>query len=63
MNINQFVIAGTLDPSPLLYNSTLYTMAGLVCTAAVLHHLVRPVHSKYYEKAQQLKNKWKIYFW
>ena len=43
--------AGTIDPSPFLYNNTMYTMAGLVSTAAVLHFMVRPVHQKYFEKA------------
>jgi len=41
---------GTVDPSPFLYNNTMYTMAGLVGTASMLHFLVRPVHTKYFEK-------------
>jgi len=41
---------GTVDPSPFLYNSTMYTMAGLVGVGAMLHFLVRPVNQKYFEK-------------
>jgi len=42
---------GTIDPSPFLYNNTMYTMAGLVSVASMLHFLVRPVNKKYFEKA------------
>jgi len=42
---------GTIDPSPFLYNNTMYTMAGLVSAGAALHFLVRPVDKKYFEKA------------
>lgn len=41
---------GTVDPSPFLYNNTMYTMAGLVSVGAALHFLVRPVDKKYFEK-------------
>jgi len=41
---------GTIDPSPFLYNNTMYTMAGLVSAAAALHFMVRPVNQKYFEK-------------
>jgi len=41
---------GTIDPSPFLYNNTMYTMAGLVSVASMLHFLVRPVNQKYFEK-------------
>jgi len=39
---------GTVDPSPFLYNNTMYTMAGLV--GSCLHFMVRPVDKKYFEK-------------
>merc|ERR1719360_166568 len=42
---------GTIDPSPFLYNNTMYTMAGLVSAAAALHFMVRPVNKKFFEKA------------
>jgi len=48
---------GTLDPSPFIYNSTLYTMAGLVSVGAVLHLMVRPVHSKYFDISDQIDAK------
>ena len=38
-----------MDPTPLLYHTTLYSLAGLVSVAAVLHLLVRPVDSRYFE--------------
>jgi len=41
---------GTVDPTPFLYNNTMYTMAGLVSLAAALHFMVRPVNAKYFEK-------------
>ncbi len=40
---------GTIDPSPYVYDSTMFTMAGLMGVAAVAHGLVRPVHPKYFE--------------
>ena len=42
--------AGTVDPSPFLYNNTMYTMAGLVTLASALHFMVKPVDVKYFEK-------------
>jgi len=41
---------GTVDPSPFLYNNTMYTMAGLVCVASLLHSRVKPVDKKFFEK-------------
>ncbi|XP_023325629.1 uncharacterized protein LOC111699239 isoform X2 [Eurytemora carolleeae] len=40
----------TIDPSPFLYNNTMYTMAGLVSCASLLHFMVKPVDKKYFEK-------------
>lgn len=42
---------GTVDPSPFLYNDTMYTMAGLVTCASILHFMVKPVDKKYFEKS------------
>ena len=39
------------DPSPFLYDSTMYTMAGLAACSALLHYYVKPVDRKYFEKA------------
>lgn len=41
---------GTVDPSPFLYNNTMYTMAGLVSVGAMLHFMIRPVNQKFFEK-------------
>ena len=46
---------GTLDPSPFIYNSTLYTMAGLVSVAAMLHFMIKPVNSKYFDMSEKLE--------
>jgi len=49
---------GTVDPSPFLYNNTMYTMAGLAGLGAMLHFLVKPVDNKYFEaepKSEQKK--------
>ena len=42
---------GTLDPSPFIYNNTMYAMAGLVSVGAALHFMVRPVDKKHFEKS------------
>lgn len=47
---------GTIDPSPFLYNSTLYTMAGLASLATVLHFSVRPVDKKYFKSEPEENN-------
>ena len=38
-----------VDPSPFLYDSTMYTMAGLAACSALLHYSVKPVHRKSFE--------------
>jgi hypothetical protein len=43
-------VPGTVDPSPFLYNTTMYTMAGLAALAAMSHSLIKPVHPKFHEK-------------
>ena len=40
--------AGTADPTPGLYNQTMYLMAGLLFVALVSNALMRPVHPKHY---------------
>eukprot|EP00899_Mesostigma_viride_P010324 jgi/Mesvir1/19293/Mv10367-RA.1 len=44
----EIVPPGTIDPSPGLYNTTMYAMAGLLGVALVSNALIRPVHSKYW---------------
>ncbi|MBI4696446.1 MAG: OFA family MFS transporter [Gammaproteobacteria bacterium] len=39
---------GTVDPTPGLYNQTMYLMAGLLAVAFVANALMRPVHPKHY---------------
>ncbi len=34
---------GTLDPTPHLYDTTMYAMSGLTALAVVAHGLVRPL--------------------
>ena len=40
---------GVADPTPFIYDSTMYTMAGLALVASVSHYLIRPVDPKYFE--------------
>jgi hypothetical protein len=39
---------GTVDPSSMLYSSTMLTMAGLLVVAFVANSLVRPVDPRHY---------------
>lgn len=39
---------GTVDPTPSLYNSTMYLMAGLLALALVANVLMRPVDDKHH---------------
>ena len=50
---------GTVDPSPFLYNNTMYTMAGLAGIGAMLHFLVKPVDKKYFEAEPETKSEQK----
>lgn len=42
--------AGTIDPTPSLYNTTMYCMAGLLVIAFFANLLMRPVHEKHHYK-------------
>ena len=39
---------GTVDPTPSLYNTTMYAMAGLLIVAFFSNLLMKPVHSKHF---------------
>ncbi len=39
---------GTVDPTPSLYNTTMYAMAGLLVIALIANALVKPVHEKHH---------------
>lgn len=43
MNI---VPPGTADPSPFLYNTTMYTMTGLMAASVLLNAMVKPTNRK-----------------
>jgi MFS family permease len=40
--------AGTIDPTPTLYNSTMYAMAGLLFVAFIANLTIKPVDSKHH---------------
>ncbi|EKE45609.1 major facilitator transporter [Oceaniovalibus guishaninsula JLT2003] len=40
--------AGTIDPTPSLYNTTMYAMAGLLVIAFFANLMVRPVHDRHH---------------
>ena len=46
--------AGTVDPTPGLYNVTMYLMAALLAIALVANALMRPVAAKHYMAESQL---------
>ena len=39
---------GTVDPTPGLYNTTMYTMAGLLVIGFLANMLVKPVDEKHH---------------
>ena len=39
---------GTLDPTPTLYNTTMYSMAGVLAVAALCNAAMRPVHARHH---------------
>jgi len=45
---------GTVDPTPGLYNVTMYLMAGLLAIALVANALMRPVDEKHYMRETEL---------
>ena len=47
--------AGTVDPTPNLYNSTMYLMALLLAIALVSNALMRPVHPKHHMTEEELR--------
>ena len=47
--------AGTVDPTPNLYNSTMYLMALLLAIALVSNALMRPVHPRHHMSEEELK--------
>jgi hypothetical protein len=60
-SLMKLVPEGTQNPTPFLYDSTMYSMAGLMTIAALTHFMVRPVNAKYFEiykkKDENLKEK------
>jgi MFS family permease len=40
---------GTVDPSSMLYNTTMYAMAALLAVALLANLLIRPVHPRHHE--------------
>ena len=48
--------AGTVDPTPNLYNSTMYLMALLLAIALVSNALMRPVHARHHMSEEELND-------
>lgn len=59
-NLMELVPAGTIDPTPSLYNSTMYVMAALLVIAFFANLAIRPVHEKHHventHEAEPLKS-------
>lgn len=51
----EIVPVGTVDPTPSLYNTTMYAMAGLLIIAFVANLLMRPVNSKHHYQGDPTK--------
>lgn len=49
--------AGTADPTPFIYDSTMYTMAGLVGVAALSHNLIKPINTSLFSNEDQHADK------
>lgn len=52
----EIVPAGTIDPTPGLYNQTMYLMAFLLFIALIANMLMRPVHPRHYMTEEELRN-------
>lgn len=52
-NLMEIAPAGTIDPTPSLYNTTMYTMAGLLTVAALANMAIRPVDPKFHIKEKK----------
>lgn len=48
--------AGTVDPTPSLYNTTMYAMAGLLIVGLVANSFVRPVHEKHHMRHEEFED-------
>ena len=48
--------AGTVDPTPNLYNSTMYLMALLLAIALVSNAFMRPVHPRHHMSEEELRD-------
>lgn len=48
VQLMQIVPSGTVDPTPSLYNTTMYTMAALLVIGLLCNVLIRPVHSRHH---------------
>ena len=51
----RMVPEGVQDPSPFIYDSTMYAMAALMTVAAASHILVKRIDANYYEKIEEVK--------
>jgi len=41
---------GTIDPSPFLYNSSMYTLSAVVGLAGIIHYSIKPIDPSHFEK-------------
>ena len=44
----QIAPTGTTDPTPMIYDSTMHTMSGVLVAALIFNAMMRPVHPKHY---------------
>jgi hypothetical protein len=48
----KIVPPGTVDPTPFLFNTTMYTLSCMLGVALICNMLIRPVNPKYFEKIE-----------
>lgn len=49
-NLMKIVPEGIPNPTPFLYDTTMYSMAAIMTVAAVSHYMVRPVKKEFFER-------------
>jgi hypothetical protein len=58
LSLGEFAsIANVPDPSPFLYDSSMYAIAGLASLAFLTHAAITPVHAKYFQEALDREKK------
>ena len=52
-NLLEIAPLGTLDPTPSIYNTTMYSMGGILCLAMVCNSLMGPVRAEHLSRVDE----------